>query len=114
MKLAVASKDGLSINVHFGHAKRFAIYEVSSTACWLVEERDVAHYCHGDQGSASAMEMILHTIADCRAVLIAKIGDGPVDKLAAKGIEAVCAYAYEAIEPSLLDYALNASPDDRP
>ena len=40
MKLAVASKDGLSINVHFGHAKRFAIYEVSSTACRLVEERD--------------------------------------------------------------------------
>ena len=50
------------------------------------------------------MAQILETIRDCRAVFVAKIGDGPTEKLAAIGVEAVSAYAYEEIEPSLLDY----------
>ena len=51
------------------------------------------------------MAEILETIQDCAAVFVAKIGDGPTDKLAARGITAVADYAWEEIEPSLLDYA---------
>lgn len=105
LKLAVASKDGISINEHFGHAKAFHIYSVGKDQCLLLEQRQVEHYCHGNQGSKSAMAMILETIRDCHAVFIAKIGDGPTDKLAAIGVDAVADYAYEAIEPSLLKYA---------
>ncbi|PIW50135.1 MAG: dinitrogenase iron-molybdenum cofactor biosynthesis protein [Zetaproteobacteria bacterium CG12_big_fil_rev_8_21_14_0_65_54_13] len=104
LKLAVASKDGISINAHFGHAKAFHIYSVSEDQCLLLELRQVEHYCHGHHGSQSAMAMILQTIRDCHAVFVAKIGDGPADKLAAIGVDAVADYAYEAIEPSLLDY----------
>ena len=50
------------------------------------------------------MSMILETICDCHALFIARIGDGPAEKLAAIGVCAVSDYAYEAIEPSLLDY----------
>ena len=38
------------------------------------------------------------------AVFVAKIGDGPIEKLAAIGVQAVADYAYESIEDSLLDY----------
>lgn len=104
MRLAVASKDGRSISEHFGHARKFAIYAADASGCRLLEHREVDHYCHGQHGSAPAMERILHTIADCDAVFVARIGDGPADKLAAIGVRAVADYAYEAIDESLLDF----------
>lgn len=105
VKLAVASKEGQAISEHFGHAKRFAIYEVTPESCRLLESREVEHYCLGNSSSQSAMAGILEAIKDCQAVFVAKIGDGPTEKLAAIGVRAVSAYAWETIEASLLDYA---------
>ena len=104
VRLAVASKEGLAISEHFGHAKSFWIYEVAGAECRLLERREVEHYCLGNSANQSAMSGILQTIRDCRAVFVARIGDGPTEKLAAIGVEAVSDYAYEEIEPSLLDY----------
>ncbi len=103
--LAVASKDGISINQHFGHAKLFWIYRVTADHCELLEQRHVANYCHGQEGDQSAMQAILKTIPDCDAILVAKIGEGPTDKLAAIGVKANADYAYLEINSSLLDYA---------
>ncbi len=104
MRVAVASKEGMAISEHFGHAKKFAIYDVAQDGCQLVEQREVSHYCLGGTSDRSAMSGILEAIKDCKAVFIAKIGDGPTEKLNARGIEAVSDYAWEEIEPSLLDY----------
>ncbi|MGR9044258.1 MAG: NifB/NifX family molybdenum-iron cluster-binding protein [Gammaproteobacteria bacterium] len=104
VKLAVASQEGKAISEHFGHAKRFWIYEVSLDQCRLLEKRDVEHYCLGNHSSKTAMAMILETIKDCHAVFVAKIGEGPTEKLNAIGVQAVAHYGYEAIEASLLDY----------
>lgn len=104
MKIAVASKDSISINQHFGHAKKFWIYEVTDGVSELLEVREVEHYCLGNSSSESAMVMILQTINDCEAVLVAKIGDGPTNKLKAIGVNAVDDYAYQAVSESLLDY----------
>ncbi|MBB3103035.1 NifB/NifX family molybdenum-iron cluster-binding protein [Azomonas macrocytogenes] len=105
MRLAVASKEGQAISEHFGHAKRFFVYEVTPQACRLLEQREVEHYCLGNSSSQTAMAGILEAIKDCHAVFVAKIGDGPVEKLKAIGVHAVSHYAWETIEPSLLDYA---------
>ncbi|MDD2759866.1 MAG: NifB/NifX family molybdenum-iron cluster-binding protein [Methylomonas sp.] len=104
IKLAVASKEGLAISEHFGHAKQFKIYEAAPERCNLLEIREVSNYCLGQHGDQSAMAGILEAIKDCRAVFVAKIGDGPTEKCRAIGVEAVSDYAYEAIEDSLLDY----------
>ncbi|MGR9054126.1 MAG: NifB/NifX family molybdenum-iron cluster-binding protein [Gammaproteobacteria bacterium] len=111
LKLAVATKEGLAISEHFGHAKLFWIYEATSGQCRLLEKRDVDHYCHGQHGSQSAMAKILETIKDCHAVFVAKIGDGPTEKLEAVGVRSVARYAYEAIEDSLMDYMRSVSED---
>ncbi|WP_339075252.1 NifB/NifX family molybdenum-iron cluster-binding protein [Teredinibacter turnerae] len=103
-KLAVASKDGISINLHFGHSDTFWIYTVSGKEIALLEKREVDKYCHGHTGSQSAMQKILATINDCTAVFSAKIGDGPTEKLRKIGVFAVSDYAYEAVEESLLAY----------
>lgn len=104
IKLAVASKDGISINEHFGHAKRFWIYQLDKTTCQLLEQREVENYCLGNSSSQSAMSMILETIKDCHAVFVAKIGDGPKEKLKKINVESVSWYAYEALKESLMDY----------
>lgn len=105
VKVAVASKDGIAINLHFGHAKAFWIFQLSADDITLLERRDVDHYCHGQSGDQSAMRSILKTINDCEAVFVAKIGDGPVEKLRAINVRAVDEYAYLGIEDSLLMYA---------
>ena len=104
LKVAVATKDGISINEHFGHAKKFWIYSLSPEKCELLETRDVENYCGGPTDSQSAMQKILQTINDCYAVFTAKIGDGPKEKLQKIDVIPVSYYAYEAVEESLTDY----------
>lgn len=103
-RYAVASKEGQAISEHFGHAKKFFVYEVDADSCQLLESREVSHYCLGGHSDKSALSGIMETIKDCSAVFVAKIGDGPTEKLEKVGITAVADYAWEAIEPSLLDY----------
>lgn len=114
LKLAVASKDGQAISEHFGHARRFAVYAVDRDTCRLLEQREVEYYCLGNSASQSAMAGILATIRDCQAVFVARIGDGPRDKLAAIGVRAVAGYAWEPIEAALLDYARRTAAGEVP
>lgn len=105
MRVAVASKEGVAINEHFGHARFFYIYDVDTRDCQLLERRHVDHYCLGGHSDKNAMAGILEAVSDCSAVFVVMIGDGPTEKLAARGIRAVTDYVWEEIEPSLCDYA---------
>jgi predicted Fe-Mo cluster-binding NifX family protein len=105
IRVAVATREGAAVSEHFGHAKAFHIYELSADQCRLLEQRQVSHYCLGGSSDKTALAEILEAIKDCDAVFVAKIGDGPTEKLAARGISAVADYAWEAIEASLMDYA---------
>ncbi len=104
IRVAVATKEGRAVSEHFGHAKSFQVFDVSAAGCRLLAHREVRHYCLGNRGDKSALADILETVADCQAVFVAKIGDGPAEKLAARGIAAVADYAWEEIEPALQDY----------
>ena len=99
--VGVASKGDNQINVHFGHADMFRIYEVSATGVNFVETRLVEHYCQGGYGDEDKREAILRALADCAACFVARVGDGPRAKLAGAGIAAVSDYPYGAIEESV-------------
>lgn len=103
-KIAVATKDGISVNVHFGHAKMFWVYQLLAGGVQLLEKREVDHYCHGQVGDQSAMQKILASIKDCDVMLCAKIGDGPRQKLENIGVQAVADYAYEAIDEAVKNF----------
>ncbi|WP_279605580.1 NifB/NifX family molybdenum-iron cluster-binding protein, partial [Aetokthonos hydrillicola] len=94
--VAVATKGGGIVNQHFGHAKEFQIYEVDSNGVRFVGHRRVDHYCQGGYGEKATLENIINTIADCKAVLVSKMGESPKEKLQAAGIQAV--EAYDVIE----------------
>ncbi len=100
--VAVATKGQGKVNEHFGHAHEFQIYEVSATGTAFIGHRRVDHYCQGGWGDDDRLPAIVDAIADCHAVLAARIGTCPRDELAARGIEAVDGHAHEFIESGLL------------
>ena len=94
--VAVATKGGGLVNQHFGHAKEFMIYEVDATTAQFIGHRKVADYCQGGYGEEAALDGIISTVADCKAVLAAKIGPCPQKELKKAGLQVV--EAYDVIE----------------
>jgi nitrogenase molybdenum-iron protein alpha/beta subunit/MoaA/NifB/PqqE/SkfB family radical SAM enzyme len=94
-KFAVASKSGMLVDQHFGHADEFYIYESDGENARFVEKRAVRKYCSGadDCGeSAEKMDLILKAVGDCDAVIALRMGDSPMRKLKEKGIEIYITY----------------------
>jgi nitrogen fixation protein NifB len=104
MLIAVATKGGGRINEHFGHAKEFQIYELSTAGAKFVGHRRVDLYCQGGYGEEDALATIIRAINDCHAVFVAKIGGCPKSDLKAAGIDPVDQYAGEFIERSAIAY----------
>ncbi|MDR3516694.1 MAG: NifB/NifX family molybdenum-iron cluster-binding protein [Azospirillaceae bacterium] len=90
VKVAVASQDGRTVDQHFGQATQFVIYEVAGSVFRVLEHRTSQPSC----GTAASghdedrMQQTVELIADCRAVLVARIGPAAERRLAARGIEA--------------------------
>ena len=91
IKVAIATSDGLNIDLHFGQTKSFLLYEFKDGKFELSEKREVPvddsamvaiRHCGGSGGGcgggaasgplAPAVELLL----DCRAVVAAQIGQG--------------------------------------
>ena len=102
--VAVATKGQGRINEHFGHAKEFQVYELSSKGAKFVGHRRVDLYCQGGYGEEDSLETVIKAINDCAAVFVAKIGHCPKDELTAAGIEPIDQYAFEFIEQSAIAY----------
>ena len=94
-RLAVATKNGMWIDQHFGQAKEFYIYESDGTEIRFVERRNVNKYCYGKENcgeKTDRMTRIIDTIHDCDAVLSLRIGNAPLTELQSKGIMAIATY----------------------
>ena len=98
--VAVATKGSGLINEHFGHAKEFQVYELSTRGAKFVGHRRVDLYCQGGFGEEDSLATIIRAINDCHAVFVAKIGGCPKADLTAAGIEPVDGFAHEFIEKS--------------
>lgn len=94
--VAVATKGGGLVNQHFGHAKEFQIFEVDANDAKFVGHRKIDHYCQSGYGEEATLEHIIKAIADCKAVLVSKIGNCPQEELRKAGLETV--EAYDVIE----------------
>jgi len=99
MLVAVATKGDGQINMHFGHADDFAIYRVGVADVQLLEVRPVVEL--GDEDKRDA---IIRVLADCKALFVARAGDGPKAKLIEAGIEPVDSYAFGPIETSIKEW----------
>jgi len=103
-RAAVATRSGGLVDQHFGHAREFLVYDVTPAGAALVGRRVVERYCSGGEGEEDALGAALRTLADCHAVLTARVGQCPRGQLAAAGIEPVVDQAFRPIEAALLGW----------
>jgi nitrogen fixation protein NifB len=100
--VAVATKGSGRINEHFGHAKEFQVYELSTAGAKFVGHRRVDLYCQGGFGEEDTLDTVIRAINDCTAVFVAKIGGCPKETLKKANIEPVDKFAQEFIEQSAI------------
>lgn len=105
--IAVATKGSGLVNEHFGHAKEFQVYELSTSGAKFVGHRRVDLYCQGGFGEEDSLETIIRAINDCHAVFVAKIGGCPKSDLLKAGIVPVDEYAGQFIEKSAIAWFRN-------
>ena len=104
-KIAVTSKHGKLVDLHFGHATEFTIYQGNGKNFTLLEKRKTEQYCLGisecdlEEERKSAA---LQAVADCDAVLTMRIGFQGQKRLSEHGVMSV-EYCYTVEEG--LEYA---------
>jgi predicted Fe-Mo cluster-binding NifX family protein len=104
---AVASKNGMAVDQHFGHAGAFHIYRYENGKVEFIERREVPQYCQGKgncgPGAGSAakdheekLDSIIETVSGCTGVIALRIGEEPLRKLGERGIHFFMTYNYAA------------------
>lgn len=82
-RVAVASSDGEQIDLHFGQAYQFYIYDLDDSGYSLVEVRKAAGLLTHNAAEIARKTAVLQ---DCDALFAAKIGLGAIKQLAGQKI----------------------------
>jgi predicted Fe-Mo cluster-binding NifX family protein len=90
-RIAIASKDGKTVNKHFGMADSFLIFEIdeNSGQTKYIENRATPAACAGDCCKASHEEKqfasVIEQLNDVSAIFVSKIGEGAANFVESKG-----------------------------
>lgn len=88
-RIAIASTDGIVVNQHFGRAGFFIIvlYDDESGTWEYQEKRPVAPVCNRGDHEDGALERNIQAIADCRYLLVSRVGMRARNAIEASGIQ---------------------------
>jgi nitrogen fixation protein NifB len=85
-RVAVASNEGLLVNLHLGEARKMYIFEQSRNGYHFVEIRNTPPEGGGEERWQALANT---TLVDCRAALVGGIGETPMRVLHANGIKVI-------------------------
>lgn len=86
-KVAVATSDGIVVNQHFGRARTFFIYDIDEEGGYtLLETRNLPPVCNGGNHEDSKLEGNIQKLADCKYILVSRIGMGAAARAEQAGI----------------------------
>lgn len=86
-RIAIASSDGESVNIHYGKSSFFYIYSIDDESGYnLIEKRSVVPVCQDGSHEKSAMEKSVRQFRDCKYVIASRIGPGAAQILTSAGI----------------------------
>lgn len=85
-RVAVASNEGLLVNLHLGEARKVYIFEKSRNGYHFVEMRSTPLQ---GKGMERWRELADKTLIDCQAILVAGIGENPMKIMQEKGIRVI-------------------------
>ncbi|MCL4442013.1 MAG: nitrogenase cofactor biosynthesis protein NifB [Firmicutes bacterium] len=105
--IAVATKYGWLVDLHFGHASEFLIYQGSGEDFKLLEKRQVEKYCLGVEEcdeEENRRGRIADSLADCDAVLSMRIGNQAQKRLSSRAIVSIetCDTVEESIKQAVM------------
>ena len=100
IRMAVSTRDGTKVNLHFGATDTFFIYDVSADGATLVEKRSIASLAKDGE---DVRDTACRILSDCKALLLEKVGVNPRAMLAAVGVEAIESYKGELVATALAD-----------
>ncbi len=98
MKVAFATKDGISINDHFGWAKKFAVYSVTRDGFELVQVNE-AQEDHDEEEDKIASK--INAIKDCSIMYCEEIGPTAAAKVVKARIHPIKVKEPKPIEDEL-------------
>jgi len=99
-RFAVATKTGAIVDLHFGHADKFFIYEGNENETRFIETRSVSKYCDGSGcDKEDKWASVIRAVSDCDAVLALRIGPTPEKRLQENGIDVIT--TYERVETAV-------------
>jgi nitrogen fixation protein NifX len=106
LRIAIATRDGKSLNAHFGSAEKFVVYDVTPRRCELIEAIEITQVSDesGDHKVESEDKNArkIAALAGCQIVFVLAVG-GPV---AAK-ILAAKIHPIKIVEPESIDSVLS-------
>lgn len=85
-RVAVATNEGILVNLHLGEARKVYVYERSRNGYHFVETRNTP----AEGGGLSRWkELASRTLVDCQAILVGGIGETPMKVLQENGIKVI-------------------------
>ena len=100
VRVAVASSNGERVDRHFGQTDDLWVFDVNDAGQKMIEVRNIDANACGDE---DRRQTIYRLVADCKVLLVAKIGVGPQTKLTSLGVEAIDTHADELVDAALRD-----------
>ncbi len=82
-RVAAASSDGVTVNLHFGEAQEFYIYDLNPEGWKFVERRDIKRVFGHIPAEFDKVRLMLN---DCEAILVSRIGPAAAEYLLVKGL----------------------------
>lgn len=82
-RVAAASSDGETVDLHFGQAHTFYVYDLEAAETRFVEKRSLIL---ADGHSVGKFEDISTSLSDCDAVIVSQIGPSAAQYLLQNGL----------------------------
>jgi nitrogen fixation protein NifB len=108
--VAVCTRGGGRVNLHFGKATEFHMYTVGADGIRFAGIRRADNYCLGGYGESERLDTILSVLEGVSAMVCVKVGSGPRRRLEAAGIACHQDTRLETIETVLADWYVDAVP----
>ncbi len=92
MQIAVASSQGKTVDLHFGHAEVFHIYTIEGDGLTLDKKIKVTPLSTGDTNHAfdpQRFAKIKEALTSCSKIYCTKIGEKPKQEMQERGIEVI-------------------------
>ena len=85
-RVAVASSDGVHVDLHFGKAHQFYLYDISGAEPRRLGVRIAERACIGKGHDAGRLADTIERLSDCQYLVVAKIGAGAANLAEGAGL----------------------------